>query len=82
MNLLDNHIAEYLEYCQYRKHLDPKTLKAYRIDLTQYAAFSPGAADALSQKHRGLFYHKPAQNIQIQDCQTKNCEPESLFSLS
>ncbi len=49
MNLLDNHIAEYLEYCQYRKHLDPKTLKAYRIDLAQYAAFSPGAADALSR---------------------------------
>ena len=49
MNLLENHIAEYLEYCQYRKHLDSKTLKAYRIDLKQYAAFSLCAADALSR---------------------------------
>lgn len=26
----------YLEYCKYRKELDEKTLKAYRIDLKQY----------------------------------------------
>lgn len=26
----------YLEYCQYRKELDAKTLKAYRIDLRQF----------------------------------------------
>lgn len=29
-------VSEYLEYCQYRKELDKKTLKAYRIDLRQY----------------------------------------------
>lgn len=29
----------YLEYCQYRKRLDDKTLKAYRIDLKQYFDF-------------------------------------------
>lgn len=29
-------VEVYLEYCQYRKELDEKTLKAYRIDLKQY----------------------------------------------
>ena len=36
MKALNLYLEEYLDYCQYRKHLDPKTLKAYRIDLTQY----------------------------------------------
>lgn len=39
MNTLDNYIAEYLEYCEYRKRLDPKSIKAYRIDLKQYLNF-------------------------------------------
>lgn len=40
MNTLNYYIIDYLEYCEYRKRLNIKTLKAYRIDLTQYAAFS------------------------------------------
>lgn len=40
MNTLDNYITEYLEYCEFRKRLDIKTLKAYRIDLRQYFIFS------------------------------------------
>lgn len=32
-------IQIYLEYCQFRKRLDGKTLKAYRIDLAQYQLF-------------------------------------------
>ena len=38
MNRLQTHIQAYLEYCQRHKRLDPKTLKAYQIDLTQFAA--------------------------------------------
>ena len=33
---LEDKLAAYLEYCEYRKQLDKKTLKAYRIDLRQY----------------------------------------------
>lgn len=40
MNTLENYISEYLEYCKYRKRLDDKTLKAYKIDLKQYSIFS------------------------------------------
>ena len=38
MNLQDR-AKEYLEYCTYRKELDAKTVKAYRIDLKQYFSF-------------------------------------------
>ncbi len=34
--MLKEKVKPYLEYCEYRKELDAKTLKAYRIDLTQY----------------------------------------------
>lgn len=36
MNNLQTHIKNYLEYCQYQKMLDKKTIKAYRIDLQQF----------------------------------------------
>lgn len=36
MNDLQTHIKCYLEYCQNQKRLDAKTLRAYRIDLTQF----------------------------------------------
>ena len=36
MSNLQTCIKNYLEYCQYQKRLDTKTLKAYRIDLAQF----------------------------------------------
>ena len=36
MNTLQMHHKNYLEFCQFQKRLDSKTLKAYRIDLTQF----------------------------------------------
>lgn len=38
MTNLQMHITNYLEYCQFQKRLDSKTLKAYRIDLAQLQA--------------------------------------------
>lgn len=35
MYTLQTHIKNYLDYCQYQKRLDLKTLKAYQIDLRQ-----------------------------------------------
>lgn len=35
MNLKEQ-VKKYLEYCEFRKELDAKTLKAYRIDLRQF----------------------------------------------
>ncbi len=39
MQTMEQKISHYLLDCEYQKGLDQKTLKAYRIDLTQFAAF-------------------------------------------
>ena len=39
MNTLNDYTNTYLEHCKFRKRLDTKTLKAYTIDLKQYADF-------------------------------------------
>lgn len=39
MNQLHSQIDTYLTYCQLQKKLSPKTLKAYRIDLSQFSSF-------------------------------------------
>lgn len=36
MNISQNTLNNYLLFCQHQKRLDSKTLKAYRIDLTQF----------------------------------------------
>lgn len=51
MNTLTTYTANYLEYCEYRKHLDSKTLKAYRIDLKQFALFSSGTTIFYDRNH-------------------------------
>ncbi|MCM1540705.1 MAG: tyrosine-type recombinase/integrase [Blautia sp.] len=43
MSDLQTHIKNYLEHCRHQKRLDDKTLKAYRIDLTQFSACFPSA---------------------------------------
>ncbi len=45
MNTLSNYITEYIEYCEYRKRLDFKTLKAYKIDLKQFENFCTDLSD-------------------------------------
>ena len=39
MSNFDELLTSYLELCQYEKNLSPDTLKAYRIDLRQFARF-------------------------------------------
>lgn len=39
MQDLQHLLSHYLLECQYQKSLDPKTIKAYRIDLAQFSAF-------------------------------------------
>lgn len=44
MPQLTSQIAHYLQMCRLEKNLSPDTLKAYRTDLTQFAAFAQDAA--------------------------------------
>lgn len=55
MNNLQTQINDYLEYCRYQKRLDEKTLKAYRIDLTQFQLKMP--FDNISEITPALLEH-------------------------
>lgn len=55
MNTLDYYITDYLEYCKFRKRLDAKSIKAYRIDLKQYNAFTCTLHDFLSKNTLDLY---------------------------
>lgn len=55
MSTLDNYITDYLEYCEFRKRLDTKSLKAYKIDLKQYNTFACDSHDCLSKNTLDLF---------------------------
>ncbi|MCH5281004.1 MAG: tyrosine-type recombinase/integrase [Lachnospiraceae bacterium] len=50
MNTLTTYTTDYIEYCECRKHLDPKTLKAYKIDLKQYNDFCSDLSDCFSRR--------------------------------
>lgn len=49
MYVLTKEIDNYLSSCRIQRGLDPKTLKAYRIDLKQYAAFANMAEQPISR---------------------------------
>lgn len=46
---LTKEIERYLNYCKYRKELDEKTLKAYRIDLRQFTEYIQSDAPTKAQ---------------------------------
>lgn len=55
MQNLQHLISQYLRDCQYQKGLDPKTIKAYRIDLAQFSAFI--SQNGLKLTREGLMEH-------------------------
>lgn len=55
MNTLNNYIMDYLEYCEHRKHLNYKTLKAYKIDLSQFVLFSSNQPTCFSKDNVDSF---------------------------
>ena len=42
MQLKEELVIRYLRFCEEQKRLDPKTVKAYRIDLRQFREFAAG----------------------------------------
>lgn len=55
MHILNTYINDYIEYCQFRKHLNPKTIKAYLIDLKQYQVFVSSSSTFLSKNTLNQF---------------------------
>ena len=69
MNTLQTQISDYLHFCQIQRRLDPKTLKAYRIDLRQFASqvtksdtqtVSPANDKQIRRSFRHRTAHHPA----------------------
>ncbi len=61
---LEKTIGDYLEYCEYQKNLSPHTLKAYRIDLSQFLQFAQGIEEVLHKSNLSRYYvhlHKEYQ---------------------
>jgi integrase/recombinase XerD len=48
-------IQEYLEFCEYQKRLDKKTIKAYRIDLQQFKKYFSGETNYIAKPHISAF---------------------------
>lgn len=72
MNYLEMKTTEYLDFCQYQKRLDSKTLKAYRIDLRQFLCALPAVHPAdittpLLEEHiKNLHAHYQPKTIPLE----------------
>ena len=50
MQDLQHLLSQYLRDCQYQKGLDPKTIKAYRIDLAQFSVLMGQSSSGLTRE--------------------------------
>lgn len=58
---------QYLVFCKYRKELDDKTLKAYRIDLRQYFEWVEGEEPGSGDRE---VYYEATYRFQAKDSET------------
>ena len=55
MKPIDQLVQDYLKICKYQKRLDPKTLKAYQIDLRQFCEFLAQHRTSLSKESLSMY---------------------------
>lgn len=79
MNNLQKRIKSYLEYCQYQKRLDSKTLKAYRIDLEQFSTNESLDVSAITPKILEDFIAQLHQNYKPKTVKRKIASLKAFF---
>lgn len=79
MNTLNRYTAEYLSYCEYRKRLNFKTLKAYRIDLNQYSVFCNSSMDFLSRNTLDLYITELHKHYKSKSVKRKIASLKAFF---
>ena len=79
MNTLDNYISEYIEYCKYRKRLDFKTLKAYKIDLKQYTDYCSDLSDCFGKDVVDTFITSLHKNYKAKTVKRKIASLKAFF---
>ncbi len=80
MNNLELHINNYLDYCSLQKRLDSKTIKAYRIDLTQFInQIHETQLDNITQSTLELYISHLHQNYRPKTVKRKIASLKALF---
>lgn len=80
MNDIELHIKNYLSYCALQKRLDNKTIKAYRIDLTQFAShITETQLTSITQDTLELYISHLHQNYQPKTVKRKIASLKALF---
>lgn len=77
------HINKYLDYCSQQKRLDKKTIKAYRIDLDQFANYiSETQLTDITQDTLELYISYLHQNCQPKTVKRKIASLKAMFRYS
>ena len=79
MYLLENLKDKYLFYCRTQKELNAKTLKAYRIDLTQFIAFSAAFADPFTKENLNAYLTMLHETYQPKTTKRKIASLKAFF---
>lgn len=80
MNDMELQIKNYLDYCSRQKRLDSKTIKAYRIDLTQFTSHIAGRNLAdITQDSLELYISHLHQNYQPRTVKRKIASLKAMF---
>lgn len=77
---LEDAIASYLEYCEYQKNLNSKTLKAYRIDLNQFHSYMLDTDLLLSRTNMSNYITYLHKNYKPKSSKRKIASIKAFFS--
>lgn len=80
MQNLQQQISLYLDFCKYQKTLNEKTLKAYRIDLTQYADYFSKTDMQLNRMNLSAYITTLHQNYKPKSAKRKIASLKAFFS--
>ena len=76
----DNLIAKYITYCKIEKGLDPKTLKAYKMDLHQFARFVQSTDGCLSKENLQAYLAVMQRKFKIKSVKRKIASLKAFFN--
>lgn len=80
MQALTQLIAQYLYFCKYQKKLNEKTLKAYQIDLTQYASYMSKTDMQLNRSNLTVYISALHQQYKPKSAKRKIASLKAFFS--
>lgn len=77
---IDTHICDYLTHCKYEKNLNPKTLKAYEIDLRQFAQFAKTKGSAYCKESLQLYIIQLQKRYKVKSVKRKIASLKAFFN--